>query len=909
MRIGAVRYWRRRWLRALAVFGAVVAATLGMGAPSLRAAADSGAWSAQSSGTTADLLAVSFPDAAHGHAVGSGGTILATADAGRHWAPQYACALSSPCLASSRDLVTRRLLAVDFVDALHGWAAGDAGTILATTDGGRTWTSQLACAETSIEVVRQYCNPLSADHVTVGLHGLSFVDPLHGWAVGGKETILVTADGGRNWVEQIACLWDEPFGGVTRPCPPRPGDDTPRDFLAVSFVDAEHGMAVGTHGRAAVTGDGGQSWARAPGALLDLRAVTMLVRGYENPAQDPTEHHQPSERQDTTHAVGVGDALLVTGLKGTYWYGTGGSDEFTSQPPASDQDLNGVAFADRLTGIAVGDGGTIERTRSEGAVWRTDPSGTQAALRGVALPDANDAYAVGDGGVIRAMHTVPSGLAVTSVSPRQLPTSAQLPVTIAGSGFTGADEVNFGTAWARGFTVDSDRQITAMPPPLPAGPVHVTVTNHGMTSAVAAANAVTYVRPGGGTWTSTGQCPERCDGPAVLLRDGRVLIEGGHTNAVYQDRADTTPAAELYDPASGRWTPTAPMHMPRLQHTATVLRDGRVLVVGGWTKPGSDQMTASAEIYDPATGRWTLTGSMHAPRFDFAAVLLPGGRVLVAGGGSSGWYVSTTAELYDPATGRWSETGSMHGPRIHATLLLLRTGKVLVIGNGGNDPSAELYDPGTGRWTETGGLEVPRSRVTATVLQDGRVLVAGGRYLPDTPAAAAPYSFAEIYDPTTGSWRPTGPMVFARVNHAAVVLPDGRVVVVGGANLTMRYCPPCDPMSDVEIYDPAASVWSVVTPMHEARGNPTAVLLADGGVLVTGEDGASETFHAALTPAEAAASSTGWVVPLVAALAVSIAVATAVVVVILRRRRRRRPPGPRPRTPPRPWRLPATAGR
>jgi N-acetylneuraminic acid mutarotase len=107
---------------------------------------------------------------------------------------------------------------------------------------------------------------------------------------------------------------------------------------------------------------------------------------------------------------------------------------------------------------------------------------------------------------------------------------------------------------------------------------------------------------------------------AVRLADGRVLVAGG---GWYSTRA------ELYDPATNSWTRTGNMNVGRIAFTGTLLRDGRVLVVGGNSLGG---VQASAELYDPSTGRWASTGSPRTPRRDHTATLLPNGTVLVAGG-------------------------------------------------------------------------------------------------------------------------------------------------------------------------------------------------------------------------------------------------------------------------------------
>jgi N-acetylneuraminic acid mutarotase len=199
--------------------------------------------------------------------------------------------------------------------------------------------------------------------------------------------------------------------------------------------------------------------------------------------------------------------------------------------------------------------------------------------------------------------------------------------------------------------------------------------------------------PGSESWTPTGAMRvARSRHTATLLPDGRVLVAGGFDiqgamDANVESMGRGTP--EVFDPSSGRWSRTGSMAFPRAGHTATLLTDGRLLVAGG------DAVTdggPTAELYDPATGRWTATGSMADPRRDHAATLLPDGRVLVTGGfAGSGYTVDQpcagphepcSAEVYDPATGRWTATGSMHADRVGHTATLLPDGTVLVVGIG-----------------------------------------------------------------------------------------------------------------------------------------------------------------------------------------------------------------------------------
>ena len=177
-----------------------------------------------------------------------------------------------------------------------------------------------------------------------------------------------------------------------------------------------------------------------------------------------------------------------------------------------------------------------------------------------------------------------------------------------------------------------------------------------------------------------------------MLPNGKVLVAGGVNGGV------SLASAELYDPASGTWTATGSLGAARYLHTATLLPNGKVLVAGGVND--TNGTLASAELYDPASGNWSTTGGLATARDNHTATLLPNGKVLVAGGINSGNSVFAGAELYDPASGTWTATGSLNTARRLHTATLLPSGKVLVAGgqSAGGLPlaSAELYDIGLG---------------------------------------------------------------------------------------------------------------------------------------------------------------------------------------------------------------------
>jgi hypothetical protein len=320
----------------------------------------------------------------------------------------------------------------------------------------------------------------------------------------------------------------------------------------------------------------------------------------------------------------------------------------------------------------------------------------------------------------------------------------------------------------------------------------------------------------------------RFDSSATLLPDGRVLIAGG------QDASGGESAsAELYDPTTDTFSQTGSMVYPHISPTAILLLDGHVLIAGGSGIGDVLKRGYSAELYDPKTGTFSLTGSMNTRRYDQAGVLLPDGRVLLVGGSvyDLGSKAVATAELYDPKTGKFTMTGSMRTARDGPTATLLTDGSVLIAGGNatpGNGwkpiASAELYNPTTGKFTATGTMTTARSGDTATLVPDGRVLIAGG-FRSDGNVLAS----AELYDPQTGSFSPTGSMAIMRGDHTATLFPDGRVLIAGGADALAANI-----LASAELYDPKTGTFSPAGSMATARRLQTATLLLDGRVLIAG---------------------------------------------------------------------------
>jgi hypothetical protein len=342
------------------------------------------------------------------------------------------------------------------------------------------------------------------------------------------------------------------------------------------------------------------------------------------------------------------------------------------------------------------------------------------------------------------------------------------------------------------------------------------------------------------TWIATGNLNVPRGGhTATLLPDGRVLVAGGGSQGPTWVVLDS---AELYDPATGIWSPTGSLTQPRVGHTATLLASGKVLVVGG----GSfNELMGTAELYDPATGRWTPTGSLNTPRAAFTATLLATGEVLVAGGVDESDATLLSAELYDPATETWSFTGDLIAGHLLHTATPLQDGRVLVAGGWADDwfqmaaSSVDLYDPITGTWSSGARLNLGRAWHTATTLPGGEVLVVGGGRTNLVPARGGGYwhvgvtvDQGELFDPITGAWEIVGNLNEAREQHTATLLPDGKILVAGGYDYNVQRS-----VTSAEVYDAASATWTNSRSLVYPRSGHTATLLADGTVLVVGGGG------------------------------------------------------------------------
>lgn len=353
-------------------------------------------------------------------------------------------------------------------------------------------------------------------------------------------------------------------------------------------------------------------------------------------------------------------------------------------------------------------------------------------------------------------------------------------------------------------------------------------------------------------WNITGSLQTaRYGHTATLLADGRVLVVGG--NYLTDGSQTIYPAnAELYDPATKVWAPAGTLTHARMDHTATLLPNGKVLVAGGRGQTG---VITSVEFYDPVANAWTVGAGLITPRFDHTATLLPNGKVLVAGGYRGGVSFPDWAgvELYDPAINAWTAGGALLAARAQHTATLLPNGRVLLIGGARQTPAApavELYDPTANTSTMAAIPTLETNLGSATLLSGGSVLYVAGSQ--STSEARRTFATAALYDPGTNSWTNAGTLSTWHDGHTATRLGNGTVLVVGGGANSVRQGTTATDI--VELYDPTTNSWSVTNALVQGpRLLHTSTLLSNGAVLVVG--GTSSAFSLGpLAPPSAAAA-------------------------------------------------------
>jgi Kelch motif protein len=357
-------------------------------------------------------------------------------------------------------------------------------------------------------------------------------------------------------------------------------------------------------------------------------------------------------------------------------------------------------------------------------------------------------------------------------------------------------------------------------------------------------------------WTTASSLSEaRARFASVTLPDGRVLAAGGQSSA-----GQRSASAELYDPTSDTWSVTGSLIEPRRHFTLTVRSDADggagALAAGGDGLAGA---LSSTEIYDTASGTWSPGPELPIAYVGHAAVRFADGSVLVAGGSGSGF-----AALLAPGAPGWSPAGELENEEPGASLTLLNDGRVLLLGP--NPPSAQLFSLGSARWVATGQPALARSEHTATLLSDGRVLIVGGHVAssdvseppgsepPDggagspSPVSGASPRLAELYDPLSESFSFVGGTNEVHAEHTATRLSDGRVAVVGGMGLSGA--------NATEIYNPTWGTWTSGPGTSQGRAEHAAALLADGRLLAFGGVGPDGTLLQSADQLDATATPT-----------------------------------------------------
>jgi hypothetical protein len=319
----------------------------------------------------------------------------------------------------------------------------------------------------------------------------------------------------------------------------------------------------------------------------------------------------------------------------------------------------------------------------------------------------------------------------------------------------------------------------------------------------------------------------------VLVAGGKVLLVGDDN--LFAPGPPSATSAELWDPATSKWTATGSLNAPRDLFGVASLEDGRALVIGGIND--NYLSYSSTKLYDPAVGTFTQTGLMTYARTSPAWAVLADGRAMAISGvyhSGTADKIVTAVELFDPATAKWSLTGPLHVGRIGAQAATLADGAVLVVGgsdvNGNTLKSAELWDPATGKWTVIGSLAQARDEFTLAALPDGSAIVAGGLNPATVPMTAT--ASVERLDRATSTWKAAADMNTAAAARISARLADGRILVAGGRVGAWKAA-----VSTAEIFDPVAGTWTATVPMPMTLERSGAVLLGDVSVLVAGGDG------------------------------------------------------------------------
>jgi hypothetical protein len=268
-------------------------------------------------------------------------------------------------------------------------------------------------------------------------------------------------------------------------------------------------------------------------------------------------------------------------------------------------------------------------------------------------------------------------------------------------------------------------------------------------------NTAEFYDPATDTWTLTPNLnTARGDHAASILSSGEVLVTGGYMSSV-------TNTTEAYNPTTNTWVVKAPLNVARGAHEQVTFMDAsgntKVMVIGG---SNLSQALSSTEIYDPTTNSWSMGPSLQSARFDFSAVRLHDGRILVIGGDAG-----DNSEVYDPATNSWTTYTPSYAFRRGAVVVLSEDEEYKVLAAGGTPAltNAMIFDPQTNVWTNTIEMLTPRYDFNLTLLQNGTVLAAGGN------TSYAKTGTSEVYVPTKDRGQVERQLIFVHgINKSAI---------------------------------------------------------------------------------------------------------------------------------------------
>lgn len=438
-----------------------------------------------------------------------------------------------------------------------------------------------------------------------------------------------------------------------------------------------------------------------------------------------------------------------------------------------------------ITGLSIPLTVTVSGTANTSVIWSVN--GISGGNATVGTVDESGIYTA------PAVRPTPATVTVTATSVDDSGISDSATITISSLALAGINGGYFGefNSVATMKTARSNHTATL----LSSGQVLVT---GGIGSAGAAIAEAELYRPGFNNFsTASAMSTPRVYHTATMLQNGKVLITGG-----VDDNNTVLAQAELYDPETGTFTATGSMTAPRAYHSATLLLNGKVLIAGGneTSDLAAGTPTAGIELFDPATGTFIsdATTVMSDARYYHTATLLRSGKVLLIGGIGAGGIKHSSAEIYDPgasAGSNISATGPLATGRWLHTAALMADGKVLIAGGSsgtiaGGLPSssylaaAEIYDPATGTFNSAPGQLIDtRAFFTTTLLADRTLLSAGGFGLMSTDPVqiGSTLATAELFTSTGGGASYTGNMPLQRANHTAILLPSsGKVLLIGG---------------------------------------------------------------------------------------------------------------------------------